>query len=264
MIVSQTPTIHNQIEALLEMLGQTKASTNNQSLVTIDAIWLTIDEAQLGELDPKSDRSVDREALEKLTKEFGRRGQITCFDGQRVHIASGNLRSSVESVVPVVGQNDGPGGLLDKDLEAIVETDSPSKLPNHVMAQVTSSSQRDLGGSIGADVPNSVGYQPVARWTNYGTVLQVLPRVETDRQIWLDISSIIVKPGGASTKTQMGQIEIDSHNMHCQQFKTTLRVSASTPILVGGSAFDTDSQDKMQTYLILEASEIVKPAVDNK
>ena len=52
--------------------------------------------------------------------------------------------------------------------------------------------------SIGGDIPPSnVGYQPVSRWTNYGTVLQVLPRVETDRQIWLDVSSIIVQPGDA-------------------------------------------------------------------
>ena len=109
MIVSQTPTAHKQIEALLKMLGQTKASSKNQSQVTINAIWLTIDEAQFATLAPKSDRSVNEDALEKLTAEFGRRGQITCFDGQSVHIAAGNLRSSVESVVPVVGQNELPG-----------------------------------------------------------------------------------------------------------------------------------------------------------
>ena len=63
MIVSQTPTIHSQVEALLKMLGQTKASTKNQSVVTINAIWLTIDETQFATLAPKSDRSVEQSSF---------------------------------------------------------------------------------------------------------------------------------------------------------------------------------------------------------
>ena len=58
---------------------------------------------------------------------------------------------------------------------------------------------------------------------------------------------------------KMGQIEIDKHNMYCQQFTTSIRVNDSTPTLVGGSAFDTAPESKLQTYLILEASKVVKP-----
>ena len=250
MIVSQTQAVHRQIEALLKMLGQTKASTRNQSSVTINAIWLTIDETQLATLAPMSDRSVDREALEKLTKEFGRRGQITCFDGQRVHIAAGNLRSSVDSVIPVVGQNDLPS----ESVRAIAKTNPLSMLPKDVMAQVSSPSVMSLD-----DGERKVGYQPVARWINYGTVLQVLPRVEPDQQIWLDVGSTVVQPGDASAKIKIGSMELDKHNMYCQQFKTSIRVHDSTPTLVGGSAFVAGPQGKMQTYLILEATKIPKP-----
>ena len=250
MIVSQTPSVHKQIEALLKMLGQTKASSKNQSSVTINAIWLTIDETQFATLAPKSDRSVDKEALEKLTKEFGRRGQITCFDGQRVHIAAGNLRSSVDSVIPVVGQNDLPS----ESVRALAKTNPLSMLPKDVMAQVSSPSVMSLG-----DGERKVGYQPVSRWINFGTVLQVLPRVEADRQIWIDVSSIIVQPGGASSKIKINKMELDKHNLHCQQFKTSIRVNDSTPTLVGGSAFNVAPQGNMQTYLILEATKIVKP-----
>lgn len=256
MIVSQTPTVHKQIETLLKMLGQTKASTKNQSVVAINAIWLTIDETQFATLATKSDRSVDEEALKKLTEDFGRRGQITCFDGQRVHIAAGNLRSSVETVIPVVGQSELPG----PSVKAIAKTNPLSKLPKNVMAQVSNSSLQSLSGSLGGDGPNKIGYKPVPLWTSYGTVLQVLPRVETDQQIWLDVSSTVVRPGEASPKMKMGQMEIDKHNMHCQQFKTSIRVNDSTPTLVAGSAFDDDTEGKLQTYLILEASKIVKPA----
>ena len=251
MIISQTPTIHKQIEALLKMLGQTKASTKNQSSVTINAIWLTIDETQFATLAPKSDRSVDKAALKKLTEEFGRRGQITCFDGQRVHIAAGNLRSSVDSLIPVVGQND----VLGEGLEALAKINPLVRLPEDVMAQVSAPSVMSLGDGD----PNKVGYQPVARWINYGTVLQVLPRVEADRQIWIDVSSIIVQPGGASSKIKINKMELDKHNLHCQQFKTSIRVNDSTPTLVGGSAFNVAPQGNMQTYLILEATKVVKP-----
>ena len=250
MIVSQTPTVHKEVEAFLKMLGQTKASIKNHSSVTVNVIWLMIDETQFATLAPKSDRSVDRAALEKLTKTFGRRGQITCFDGQRVHIAAGNLRSTVDSVVPVVGQIDLPG----ESVDALAKTNPLSKLPENVMAQVNDSSVVHSGGG-----QNATGYQPVARWINYGTVLQVLPRVETDEQIFLDVSSIVVRRGDAIPKIKIDQIEIDKHNMYCQQFATSIRVNDSTPTLVGGSAFDAAPEGKLQTYLIIEASKVVQP-----
>lgn len=254
MIVSQTPTIHSQIETLLKMLAQTKASSKNRSVVTINAIWLTIDETQFSTLALQSDRSVDEDALKKLTEEFGKRGQITCFDDQRVHVAAGNLKSSVESVIPVVGQNELPG----ESVRELAKTNPLSQLPENVMAQASNSKLLDIAGGDG-EAPPRVGYKPVARWTNYGTVLQVRPRVETDQQIWLDVSSIVVQPGETAAKMKMGQVEIDKHNMHCQQFRTSIRVNDSTPTLVGGSAFGIDSENKLQTYLILEASKIVKP-----
>ena len=59
-------------------------------------------------------------------------------------------------------------------------------------------------------------------------------------------------------------MEVDKLNMHCQQFMTSIRVNDSTPTLVGGSAFDAAPQGKLQTYLILEASKVVKPAANSK
>ena len=254
MIVSQTPTIHKQIETLLDALSQTKASSKNQSSITINAIWLTIDETQFATLAPKSDQSVNKDALKNLTEEFGRRAQITCFEGQSVHVAAGNLRSTLDSLIPIVGQNELPG----ERVKAIAKTEPVAKPPKHVMAQVLG----EGNGFIGRQ--GKAGYQPVSRWTNYGTVLQVLPRIEADQQISLDVSSIVVRPSGEKLKVEIDQIEIDKINMYCQQFKTSIRIDDSTPTLVGGSAFDAAPQGKLQTYLILEAAKVVKPAAIEK
>ena len=108
-------------------------------------------------------------------------------------LRAGNLRSSVETVIPVVGQNELPG----EKVKALAKTNPLSKLPKNVTAQVTNASLLDVSGSmITEDGPNKIGYKPVPRWTNYGTVLQVLPRVSKPISKSGSMSAaLVVRPG---------------------------------------------------------------------
>ena len=74
--------------------------------MTVRAAWLFLDLKQLNQLTKtqSTDGSMDRAALEELAaKVKGYHGQITCFEGQTVHIVSGCMRSLVLSAIPVVG-----------------------------------------------------------------------------------------------------------------------------------------------------------------
>jgi hypothetical protein len=266
LIVSQTDSVHQQIDAFLALLRATRKV--NKTPITIKAIWLTLDEEQLGTLKVTKNQTVDQEALNALVKEHGLRGQITCFDGQTVHIAAGNLKSSIESVVPVVGQNE-----IENPLRVVVASqpsqDSDSSqplLPKHVMAQVgagggTSSGIQGggFGGQAGSGFgsrSSSVGYNPVMRWINYGAICQVTPRIESENQrIHLDLASIYTLPNSDVRRSAViaGSADVDRHDLRSQQFLTSVRLKDATPTLIGGSAISEVSSRFKQTYLIVEA-----------
>src|SRR5262245_58261962 len=116
LIITQTPEIHNAIRDLLNALRNTQGGA--QSTVTIRAWWLRLDNAQYQKLTasmpPASPPAVDRKQLEQLASEKGvDSGQVTCFDGQTVHIISGRFRNAITSVIPVVGQAEPPERPLD-------------------------------------------------------------------------------------------------------------------------------------------------------
>ncbi len=263
LIVSQTPTIHKQIDAFLNLLRATRKT--NETPITIKTIWLTIDEAQLDSLKVTKNQAVDLAALKALAKDHGWRGQITCFDGQTVHIAAGNLKSSIESVIPVVGQIEFETELSraivtnDASQKAIIGDDRPA-IPKQVMAQVMEAGlpaapATQAGGALG--LTNSrVGYTPVLRWINFGAVVQMTPKIESDSQrICLDLTSIFTVPNGISNRATLisGSADVDRLDFRSQQFHTSVRLKDSTPTLVGGSAIEGDIAGAQQTYLIVEA-----------
>lgn len=104
LIVNQTEPVHIQIEALLDAL---RAEGGALRTVTIEAQWLLLAESELsGLLVPQggSWREVDPTVLATLSDaQRPYRGEVTCFDGQTVHIVSGRTRSVVQGAVPVVG-----------------------------------------------------------------------------------------------------------------------------------------------------------------
>lgn len=260
LIVSQTHPIHEQIETFLTLLRQTRHA--DRTPLTIKAVWLTIDEAQLQTLGIDKNQTVNKEALSKLAASHGRRGQVSCFDRQTVHIAAGNLKSSVESVIPVVGQLDAPSEL---DAETPFRNVSyPTQIENSKPADGTiwvaaSAPPRFNEPPVQNAQGRAVGYQPITRWINYGTVLQVTPHIDASEQtITVDLISLCVYPnGGEDDKTApenaAGFPQVDLHNIRCQQLETSARLLDGKPMLVGGSAVVTETGENMQTYLILEA-----------
>lgn len=252
LVITQTETVHDQIKTLLAMLRDVTAAKHRT--INIKAIWLTIDETQLQQLVPKSNQVVDKDTLKKLVGEHGRRAQITCFNTQTVHVASGNLKSSVESVVPVVGQHK-----LDSQEPTQVAQAQPKKpkLPKHIMAQFFDATPAQDGDLAGKGIAEQrVGYSPVARWINYGSLLQITPIIKSETEIEIDLASIVISPGSKATGFKLGTTTVDRHDMHVQQFRSSCRLDAGMPTLVGGSTFGPKNDGELQTYLIIEATPV--------
>ena len=253
LIVNQTESVHSQIKVFLSMLRE--ATEKRRQMINIKAIWLTIDETQLEKLDPQSNQVVDKEVLKKLAGEHGRRAQITCLNAQTVHVAAGNLKSSVESVVPVVGQHDLK---LEAPTQIAKAQPEKAKLPKHIMAQVFNSAQDSFEGGNGrVTTERGIGHQPVSRWINYGSLLQLTPWMKSKSEIEIDLSSIIINPGLKIPDFTAGLSTVNRHNMHIQQFRSSCRVNVGTPTLVGGSTFESQKDSGLQTYLIIEATPVV-------
>ena len=252
MVVNQTEGIHEQIKTFLKMV---RSNTPKKPTITIKAIWLDIDEDLFQSLDIEADQQVNSKVLAQLVKSHGRRAQVTCFDGDIAHIAAGNLKNSIESVVPVVGQNElKPNAVV--RIANLSEKKNRQPVPSFVMAQ-------SLGGDelgIGNNRASNVGYSPISRWINYGAVLQVQPKVDPDlKMLTLSVSSVLVsRPKriasttyGAANRIQFG-VDLEKHDLQSQQFQSNLRLKNATPTLVGGAAFQSESNSD-QMYLIIEA-----------
>lgn len=103
LIVRQTEAVHLQIEELLNALREEGGAART---VTVQAEWLLLDDGDLERLlvPGKAGRQIDPAALRELpAAQRPYRGEVTCFDGQTVHLVSGRLRTVVQSAVPVVG-----------------------------------------------------------------------------------------------------------------------------------------------------------------
>lgn len=230
LIVSQTPQVHAQIT---ELLGALASEGNAARTVTISAVWLELDAAQLESLytndDDGTSRALDRKILDKLaTSVSGHRGQITCFDGQTVYIVSGRGRTTIHGAIPVVG-----GGAAYQPIVSIPQAGAllqvtPTTLPSDsnlvldVQSSVTEWGEREEPIRLGGQ-PDVEGAQAA------GSDRQGYPTVIVDRM-----------------------------NVRAQQLATTLRVPNGRPVLVGGLSADTgdapqEDRPDRQLYLFVEA-----------
>jgi hypothetical protein len=107
LIVRQTAKAHQQIGDLLE---QIHAEGGAATTLTIQAHWLFLTPEQQAALTdgqdepPPSPNVLDRQQWLRLRNEAtGLRAALSCFNGQTVHLASGNRRTVKIGVVPVVG-----------------------------------------------------------------------------------------------------------------------------------------------------------------
>jgi len=281
LIITQTPEIHVAIHELLNALRNTQGGA--QSTVTIRAWWLRLDNAQYQKLvadpRPSSPPAVDRKQLEQLASEKSAdSGQVTCFDGQTVHIISGRFRNAITSVIPVVGQADPQPQPLDyKGVEnALAAVDSPQT--DRIVAQLVSAPKEHNPASLAgtqlaaADEPQTlpggktipsegiVGYQPVTTTQHAGAMLEVTPtRLPESRAIILDLRSVVNRWDTQPEKPIefRNSMPLDRTNVVSQQLSTTVKVPVRTPVLVGGLSLQpgaaNDADSKSQLYLVIEA-----------
>lgn len=238
-VVTCPPRVHKGIESLLEQLRAVSVSSKT---ITFKAYWVFVNEDQFRQLD-KGNNQVNADVLGELLKNSGGRAQLTCFDNQTAHIVSGNLKSSIESVLPVVGS---------RSLGGLRETIHASVLPGSDSLGTVSTQD----GSFKSASKNDVGYQPIGRWTNYGSLLQVTPVIRSQEEVLVNLANITILPkvrqGLQAAGGSVGGIALDQHDFHAQQFMNSAKLAVGVPTIVGGSTVQLADSDR-QLYLILEA-----------
>jgi hypothetical protein len=103
LIVTQNKVNHAALASLFKQLRERSAR-----MVTVRANWVLLSPDDLRAVAKPLDRDpallrVDRGALEKLKDLVQFQGQVTCFNAQTVHVASGRARTVVTEQTPVVG-----------------------------------------------------------------------------------------------------------------------------------------------------------------
>jgi hypothetical protein len=261
LIISQTNRNHEQIQQLLSTLRSEGAVPRS---ISIEAYWLLLSDDELESLasDGKSSTGsvVKADALAELTRDKKAcRAQLTCFDGQTVHVVSGNVKSLVSSLIPVVGQ---------------AGADSPEALASGIgglQQGLIRTTQLQAGGraampvqQVQAQTPRTqVGYQPVVTTINLGALLQVTPTMSDDAVV-LDLQSVVVSGATDQKPVEFKDlVSLDRLDIVTQQLMTTLRVPSGRAVIAGGMTMEPGQDtEASQLYLVVraDAKEAAQPA----
>lgn len=240
LVVRQSAEVIDEIDTLLRGIRRTGGTLRS---VTIRAAWLLLDPGKLKEI-TLANGAIDRDAVDAIVAASGASGQITCFDGQTVHIVSGRLQSGVSSVTPVVGQTF-PGSTFPEDLD----TTPGVGVPDEVLAQQFEPQVRQ----------SDVGYQPVLQTANFGALLQVTPAVDAARQgVVLDLRSLVARHAAEPHPAVefRNVMPLDRLDVVVQQFMTTLHMPLGEPRIIAGSTLEPFAKENAsaQLYLIVEVN----------
>ncbi len=235
LVVLQTPKVHQQISILLEDLRQQGAAVNS---LTLRAYWLPSNDIGSLLIDH---RQVNRTELAKQIKTQGAVGQISCFDSQTVHLVTGNIRSILTGMIPVVGQAEEttPWEYASAAQTPALGQANP-KIPRTVLAQFAEEAEGAFAGDGGAEPfqRGRVGYTPVTKTNVFGGLLQLTASLDPNqRSAILDVHSIVIRPKSEQpAPVDFNNVaKLERLNVVVQQFKTTLRLPINQPVLVGGS-----------------------------
>ena len=264
LVVTQTAEVHQEVQDFIEILRQESGPVRT---VTVRAYWLPVT-GEIAEdlLAGGNGTQLDRETVAKLAGSAGAyHGQITCFDGQTVHIVSGRMKNFITSFIPVVGQTDAE----EADLLGQTESKTPFRFVQ------LSGGGGGLGGGLGGVAgqgmeqfgSGDVGYQPVTTTMFSGALLQVTPTVTEDRRsIVLDLRSIVSEPSQTKDAVQFQKnMPIDRLSVAAQRLMTTLQVPLNEPTVVGGMGVQARNDggakegaaaesDSLQIYLVVDVS----------
>ncbi|MCX5656082.1 MAG: hypothetical protein NTY65_15705 [Planctomycetota bacterium] len=214
-----TQTAENQ-KKIAELLEQFRAQ---RQMVAIEARWVLLDDAQVAQLVPEgAKRTVPLEippaVLAAADAKVIYRGQITCFDRQRVHLVTGKAQVYVADATPVVA-------------ESAVGWD----------AQINSI----LMGAMVEIVP---ALSPDGKAVTLDLQSHVSEAGGENRKATLN-SAI----GGKDQNGNTAKAEIELPEFLLQTFSTSIRMPLGKPVLIGGMTSPMAANGKV-VYLILEVS----------
>ena len=249
MIITNSATNHEILEAHLQVIRETVSSATRS--VTILITWLKIEGDQYDLLGAKTEQGiilVDPDKLKALAREYGATGSITCFDGQTVHLVSGEMKNWIKSLSPVVGSIDsGSSQLQISRRQAGNNTTRLASGKTVVFQEPVPNATTNLSGNI--------GYKTISETINYGAMLQLTAvTVPGTQEAMLDIHSNIVlpmnQPKGTETIDFAGLVKLDRLHLRSHQFATSLKLPLGKPVVVGGSTVQVGKDSSF--YVILE------------
>jgi len=217
LVVTQTAENQKKIAQLLEEFRA------QRQMVAIEARWILVDDAQVAKLVPEAGKQtvpveVTEAALAAAQAKVIYRGQITCFDRQRVHVATGKSYVYIQDAEPVIA-------------ESAVGWD----------AQINAY----LMGAMVEIVP---ALSPDGKAVTLDLQSHVSEAGAENRKATLTAAIGGKSPG---TGTATTEIDLPQHLLHT--LSTSIRMPLGKPVLIGGMTSPTASDGKV-LYLILEIS----------
>lgn len=226
LVVNQTPAVHEKIGEFLE---QVRREGGGMRPVVVRAHWLFLDPKQLAQLvaGGEANKPVSPAVLAQLAadpKHF--HGQVTCFDGQTVHVFSGRSRSVVTSLTPVVAAG------------AVAYEPQVTPVHDGAVLQIT---------PVLASKPDAVVLDVQSTVTQWE---------KADEPIEVGGGAVPSEPGAGAGAPARASGRIDRMNYLVHRLATTLRLPLGQPVLVGGMTFEPGRDDgkSPQLYLVVEVA----------
>jgi hypothetical protein len=246
LIISQTEENHHKIQSLLEDIRRDSAV---DVLIQVDACWLLLSPEQFASL--QNSKGIPAKLMEEPQSLYCR-ARTLGFNGQTLSVSSGRLSEVVDRAMPVVGQNFGAYDLQSRHERA------------GVALQVTPRLSRDRK-AITIDVRSTVTDGPAvtspviaAAVAGQGQLivkgLKEFPvTIQPTTQSGM-IRVNITQPDAASSDSgrPVNEPPADHPSRIEQTFRTTVRVSPDSPLVIGGMTLEPGRGDR-QLYLVLTA-----------
>jgi hypothetical protein len=223
LVVTQTVENHKKIAELLEQLRTARP------MVTIEAKWVLIEDTQIGKVVPEAGpkRALPIEApdaaLAAAEAKTIYRGQITCFDRQVVHLASGRAQTLLTRLQPVVA-------------EAAVGSD-----PEFTTL---------LWGAL-LEITTSLSADSKSATVNLHTLITEGKEMRTRAIAGGQVGGKSDKGDGGKGEQASTLVDLPEFLLHT--FRTTVRVPLDKQVIVGGMTSPTATDGKV-LYLVLQIS----------
>jgi hypothetical protein len=214
LVVTQTQEHQQQIA---DLLVQLRNELGPARTITIKADWVLLEPGQLAtfiKAGKGGPQEVDLAAINKQNLKAHYTGELSCFNGQTVHVASVTGRTMIRDLQPVVAQ------------QAVGYNADVTLAQAGATLQITPQVSKD-GTSAVIDV-----HSLVTEWDEPAKP-----------------SAATIPNDGVSPWSL-----IDRQNVTAQQIRTTLRIPLNKAILIGGMTMSPSlrNQDSSQLYLIIE------------